>query len=142
MHISTEGIKLIKDFEGLRTKPYICIGGYKTIGYGHLLSNDDNREYISLEEAEELLYLDINKAEDSVMRNIYIDLTQRQFDALVSFTFNLGSAALQRSTLRQKINRNEHDQVSKEFGRWVYANGSIRAGLVKRRLIEAEMYGV
>jgi lysozyme len=140
MRISAEGIKLIKNFEGLRTKPYKCVGGYRTIGYGHLLSNDDNRESINLEEAEKLLSLDISKAENSVQRNIKIDLTQGQFDALVSFTFNLGSAALQRSTLRHKINRHEHDQVPKEFRRWVYANGIIRAGLVKRRSIEAEIY--
>ncbi len=65
-------------------------------------------------------------------------LTQEQFVALTSFTFNLGYAALQRSTLRQKVNRNEHFQVPKELMRWVYSSGKILPGLVRRR--EAELY--
>jgi len=75
-----------------------------------------------------------------VLRNINIELTQGQFDALVSFTFNLGSGALQRSTLRQKINRQEHDAVPKEFMRWVHVSGMVVPGLVRRRQAELELY--
>lgn len=140
MNISTKAINLIKDFEGFKNKPYLCQGGYKTIGYGHMLKANENLEEITNEQAENLLESDIEIAENIVKRNIFVDLTQGQFDALVSFTFNLGSAALQRSTLRQKVNRNEHDDVPIEFMRWVYANGNILPGLVLRRRAEANLY--
>ena len=105
MHISEKAINLIKNFEGLRTKSYICPAGVRTIGYGHVLAANDNRNNISEKEAEKLLRQDVAKSETSVLRNVVVELTQGQFDALVSFTYNLGSASLQRSTLRQKINR-------------------------------------
>ena len=82
----------------------------------------------------------ISKAQQAVISNIYTELTQEQFVALTSFTFNLGYAALQRSTLRQKVNRNEHFQVPKELMRWVYSSGKILPGLVRRREAEAELY--
>lgn len=138
MNISERGLQLIKDFEGYSSKAYLCPAGYKTIGYGHV--TDNNMDEITRSEADNFLAEDIYKAERSVMRNIKIDLTQGQFDALVSFTFNLGSAALQRSTIRQKINREEHQDVPKEFMRWVYAGGMILSGLVKRREAEADVY--
>lgn len=138
MHISERGINLIKDFEGFSSKTYVCPAGYKTIGYGHI--SDNNINDITKIEAEKLLAEDIYKAERSVERNIRVDLTQGQFDALVSFVFNLGGAALQRSTLRQKVNREEHQDVPKEFMRWVYTAGMVLTGLVKRRQAEAEIY--
>ena len=140
MQISTQVIELIKHFEGFRSKVYLCPAGYKTIGYGHVLLEKDKFQEVNSIEAEELLIQDLNKAAISVINNISIMLTQGQFDALVSFTFNLGGAALQRSVLRQKINRQEHQEVAKEFMRWVYAGGVILAGLVKRRALEVEMY--
>lgn len=138
MYISERGVKLIKDFEGFSSKTYVCPAGYKTIGYGHI--SDNNINDITKDEADKLLAEDIYKAERSVKRNIKVDLSQGQFDALVSFAFNLGGAALQRSTLRQKVNREEHQDVPKEFMRWVYAGGIALAGLVKRREAEAEVY--
>ena len=140
MHISEKAINLIKNFEGLRTKSYICPAGVRTIGYGHVLAANDNRNNISEKEAEKLLRQDVAKSETSVLRNVVVSLTQGQFDALVSFTYNLGNAALQRSTLRQKINRHEHEEVPKELRRWVYAGGRVLLGLVKRREAEAEIY--
>ena len=138
---SEQGINLIKNFEGLKTEIYVCPSGYKTIGYGHVVVRGmDNKETIDLLEAENFLLEDIKKAEESVLRNVNIELEQGQFDALVSFTFNLGSAALQRSTLRQKINRCEYDLVPKEFRRWVYAGGMIMSGLVRRREAEVELF--
>jgi lysozyme len=76
----------------------------------------------------------------SVLRLIAVPLTQGQFDALVSFTFNLGSGALQRSTLRRKVNREEHDDVPAELMKWVWAGGSKLKGLVKRRKAEVLIY--
>lgn len=140
MRISEETTNLIKSFEGFRSKPYLCPGGYKTIGYGHVIDRDDDVNYLSRREAAELLEKDIARAENSVKRHIRAKLTQGQFDALVSFTFNLGSAALQRSTLKQKVNREEHEDVPREFLRWIYAGGVALAGLMKRREMEADIY--
>ena len=140
MYISEQAIKLIKNFEGCRTKAYFCPAGLRTIGYGHVLEASDSRDNITISEAEELLQDDVQRIEQSVWRNISIDLTQGQFDALVSFTFNLGAAALQRSTLRQKINRFEHEVVPKEFMRWVYVDGIVYPGLIRRREAEVELY--
>lgn len=83
---------------------------------------------------------DLKIYEYAVSRLIKVYLTQGEFDALVSFCFNLGIASLQRSTLRQKINRNEYDDVEKEFLRWVYINGLISKGLINRRKAEVELY--
>ncbi len=142
MKTSENGFKLIKNFEGLRTEAYICSAGLKTIGYGHVLSANDNRHTITVEEAENLLAFDVNLAELAVLRNIRVELRQNQFDALVSFTFNVGPAALQRSTLRQKINRNEHDEAKEEFLRWIYTGKGISSGLIKRRKMESELYAL
>lgn len=140
MKLSIRVMERIKYFEGFRAKTYICPSGFKTIGYGHKLSSNDFRVNIDKNEAEVLLLQDITKAAMAVVRNINTKLTEGQFDALISFVFNLGSAALQRSTLRQKINRNEHEEVPKEFMRWIYANGKILPGLIRRREMEVAMY--
>lgn len=140
MKTSENGLELIKNFEGLRTEAYICSAGLKTIGYGHVLAANDNRSQISIQEAENLFAFDIKLTEFAVLRNIKVELKQNQFDALVSFTFNVGPAALQRSTLRQKVNRSEHEEAKEEFLRWIYAGGKVIPGLVKRRRVEAEMF--
>jgi len=91
-------------------------------------------------QAIELLEKDVASAERAVLRFITVPLTDGQFDALVSFTFNLGAGALQRSTLRRKVNREEHDDVPAEFMKWVWAGGSKLKGLVKRRKAEVKIY--
>ena len=90
--------------------------------------------------AEELLRRDVGTAERAVLRLIRVPLADGQFDALVSFAFNLGGGALQRSTLRRKVNREEHDAVPAEFRRWVWAGGRKLKGLVRRREAEAGLY--
>ena len=102
-HITQDGIDLIKRFEGFSATVYICPAGYPTIGYGHLVKDSGRYEQgITEAEAEELLRRDVHAAESAVMRLIDVPLTDGQFDALASFTFNLGAGALQRSTLRKK----------------------------------------
>lgn len=140
MRISEDLIELIKKLEGFKADAYLCPGGYKTIGFGHVINKVSDLTHVNYDMAEELLHKDLKKAEDSVQRNIKINLNQGQFDALVSFTFNLGAASLQRSALRQKVNREEHDEVPREFMRWIYAGGIALPGLIKRRGLEAEMY--
>jgi len=140
MIASTEIIELIKSFEGFSSKVYLCPAGLETIGYGHVITAVEKFKIINKENAEKLLKQDVYKAEVLVIRNIHINLTQSQFDALISFTFNLGGAALQRSTLRQKVNRNDHMQVPKELMRWVCSNGQVLPGLIRRRSLESNLY--
>jgi len=141
-HITQDGIDLIKRFEGFSSTVYICPAGYPTIGYGHLVRDHEKFEEISQEEAEALLRIDVESAERAVLRLIKVPLTDGQFDALVSFTYNLGSGALQCSTLRRKVNRQAHSEVPAQLVRWVWAGGRKLNGLVKRRNCESSMYGI
>lgn len=140
MMISDEGLRLIRQFEGFSTVPYLCPAGYWTIGYGHLA--DRGHRLITQEEATELLRDDVKVAEAAVKKFICVPLAQHQFDALVSFTFNLGSGAFQRSTLRRVINREEHAQVPEQLMRWVFAGGKRLSGLVRRRAAEGALYAM
>ncbi len=140
-HITQAGLDLIKHFEGLSLETYICPGGYPTIGYGHVIrKGKEPPKRITKEVAEALLRKDVAWAERAVLRLIDVPLTDGQFDGLVSFTFNLGSGALQRSTLRRKVNREEHWNVPREFLRWVWAGGRRLKGLIRRREAEGRLY--
>jgi lysozyme len=140
-HITKEGLDLICRFEGFSATPYLCPAGYLTVGYGHVVKNPDTfRHGISEQEALTILASDVQTAEHGVLRLISVPLTDGQFDALVSFTFNLGAGALQRSTLRRKINREEHADAPAEFMKWVWAGGKRLKGLVKRRVAEILVY--
>ncbi len=140
-HITQNGIDLIKRFEGFSRTVYFCPAGYPTIGYGHVVKPyEDFSAGIDEVQAEELLRQDAVIAERAVLRLISVPLTDGQFDALVSFTYNLGGGALQRSTLRRKINREEHAEVPEQFMRWVWAGGRKLKGLIRRREAEAGFY--
>ncbi|MEM7620626.1 MAG: lysozyme [Pseudomonadota bacterium] len=162
-HITDDGLNLIKTFEGFVPHLYICAGGYPTIGYGHVILQTDIYDGItgaellgilhkhgveaakeaysmSREEAEEILRRDVHRFERTVLRLINVPLEDGQFDALVSFTYNLGGGALQRSTLRKKVNRGHHGLVPREFRKWVWAGGRKLRGLMRRREAEAELY--
>jgi len=140
-HITQNGLDLIKRFEGFSRTVYFCPAGYPTIGYGHVVKDDkDFSAGIDEAQAEELLRQDAQIAERAVLRLINVPLTDGQFDALVSFTYNLGGGALQRSTLRRKINREEHAEVPEQFMRWVWAGGRKLKGLVRRRASEVVRY--
>ena len=105
-HISRQGLDLICRFEGFSPIIYMCPAGYPTIGYGHLITEANKEQFldgVDEDEALDLLRQDVAVAERAVLRLISVPLTQGQFDALVSFTFNLGAGALQRSTLRRKV---------------------------------------
>jgi lysozyme len=139
-YITQDGIDLIKRFEGFSSTVYICPAGYPTIGYGHLVRSGESYTEIGETEAEELLRKDVETAERAVLRLVNVPLTDGQFDALVSFTFNLGSGAFQRSTLRRKVNRQAHAEVPAQLKRWVWAGGRKLNGLVNRRRSEAALY--
>jgi len=142
-HITQAGVDLIKRFEGFSPTVYICPAGYPTIGYGHVVKPQEREQFaggITTEQAETLLRQDVQTAERAVLRLITVPLTDGQFDALVSFTFNLGAGALQRSTLRRKVNRGDHANVPEEFRKWVWTGGRKLEGLVKRRDAEVTHY--
>ena len=142
-HITQNGINLIKRFEGFEPEIYLDAAGLPTISYGHLIRKGEHKMFengISEAAGEALLIKDVLLAEQAVLRLIHVPLRDGQFDALVSFTFNLGSGALQRSTLRRKVNREEHDEVPEQLMRWVWAGGRRLRGLVRRREAEAHLY--
>ena len=133
-------INFIKQFEGFSATPYYCPSVYRTIGFGHRMKVDEHWEKLTMKEAEEVLAKDILQAEKGVQRLIRVPLNPNQFIALVSFTFNVGTGALQRSTLRQKVNRQDHEEVPEEFMKWIYGNGKILKGLIWRRITESNLY--
>jgi len=142
-HITQHGLNLIKQFEGFSSHIYLDAAGLPTIGYGHLLHVGEAEMFkngITESVAQALLIKDVLRAEQAVLRLITVPLTNGQFDALVSFTFNLGAGALQRSTLRRKVNLEEHADVPTEFLRWVWAGGKKLVGLAKRRKAEVTYY--
>ncbi len=138
--ITPEGAEFIKSFEGFMPKAYSCAGGFKTIGYGHRLGRYEDIGVITKEEAEELFSKDIIKSERAVLRNIYVFLYEHEFDALVSFTFNLGGAALQRSSLRQKLNTHRREEAAEEFNKWILSKGRRLSSLIKRRQAESRLF--
>lgn len=144
-HITEIGLNLIKRFEGFSPTIYICPAGYPTVGYGHLVrpgESDRFRDGVTEVLAGELLKQDVRTAEASVVRLITIPLTDGQFDALVSFTFNLGAGALQRSALRRVVNRGAHEEVAGQLSRWIMAGGRRQPGLVRRRNAESARYAM
>ena len=141
MKTSNKGIDLIKKYEGLRLKAYKCPAGVWTIGYGHTGADVAEGLEITEERADELLLSDIAQFENHVNSVVKSTIKQNQFDALVSFAFNLGGLSIKNSTLLKRVNANPIDPaISDEFAKWVNAGGKRLAGLVKRRAEEAELY--
>lgn len=140
MRVSSRGVELIKKHEGLRLDAYLCPAGVWTIGYGHtrgVRPGDRIKEHM----AEQYLREDLKSSELTVLRLVRHRLNQNQFDALVSFVFNVGAGNFQGSTLLKKINENPRDHdIKAQFKRWVYANKKVLPGLVIRRSEEAELY--
>ena len=139
MKSTNYAILLIKSFEQLRLNSYLCPAGRWTIGYGH--TEGVNRGMLITEKtADAFLKQDIQKAEAEVNK-LEADLTQEQFDALVSFVFNVGTQAFRYSTLRKLIEKDPSDpKIANEFRRWVYAGNTMLPGLVKRREQEIKLY--
>lgn len=137
---SAQGIELIKEYEGFSSTAYMCAAGCLTIGFGHKIKKKDKMVVVTPAEAESLLIQDLFIAERAVIRAVSRELTDNQFAALVSFTFNLGAAALQRSCLRQKVNYGQDKEAAREFLRWVYAGGKRLPGLANRRRAEGILF--
>lgn len=145
MEVSKNGIDLIAGFEGFVSKPYLDPIGIPTIGYGNTFYLNGkkvtlNDAPISEIEARKLLSIIANKFGQQV-KEVTRELNQNQFDAVVSFVYNVGIGNYKKSTLLKKINANPCDaSIAYEFSRWNKAGGKILSGLVKRRKKEAELY--
>ena len=140
MEISQKGLDFIKQFEGVRKKAYLDSVNIPTIGVGHTGPDVEMGMEITDKQVDEYLQEDVKEAEDAVNKLVKIDLTQDQFDALVSFTFNLGAGSLQQSTLLKKVNAGDTEGAAQEFQRWNRAGGKVLVGLTKRRLGEADLF--
>jgi len=144
--ISQKGLDLIKQFEGLKLKPYLCPAGIPTIGYGNTYYPSGAKvkltdPAITQAKAEELLKFLIQSYEKSVDSFCRDDISQHQFDALCSFAYNCGVNNLKSSTLLKKVNTNPNDPtIRTEFMKWNKGAGKVLAGLTKRRQAEADLY--
>ncbi|HHK5709943.1 lysozyme [Serratia nevei] len=144
MNISKSGIELIKRFEGLRLKAYQDSVGIWTIGYGWTQPVDGKKVgpgmQIDQATADRLLKCGVVQYEQGVNQLVKVRITQGQFDALVSFAYNLGLRSLSTSTLLQKLNAGDKQGAADQFGCWVNAGGKRLDGLVARRAAEREMF--
>ncbi len=139
MKTSNKGINLIKEFEGFRQNAYKCSAGVWTIGYGH---TEGVHEFWSITKdvAEGLLKQDLVEVEEA-LNSLNLDFNQNQFDALVSFTFNVGVSAMKKSTLIRLAKADVNDpKIEKQFLRWDKCKGEVLAGLTKRRIAESKLY--
>ena len=156
MNVSADAIKMIQHHEGIRYKPYRCPALLWTIGVGHVLYPDqakipmdqrgayplrpeDNRAF-SKDEVDGILRSDLQRFERGVEQLISVKLTQGQFDACVSFAFNVGLGTLQRSTFRQKVLRGEKDAAIASLLQYCKAGGKVLKGLENRRKDEAALF--
>ena len=156
MITSEKGIQLIKHFEGCHLKPYLCPALLWTVGYGHVLYPEQNRLPLAQRksynlkiehfrnweqsEVDALLKQDLQRFERGVLRYITVPLKQNEFDALVSFSFNLGLGTLQRSSIRSKLNRGDKEGAIKTLLKYCRAGGKILRGLERRRAAEADLF--
>lgn len=139
MTVSDKGLQLIRDAEGLRLKAYLCPAGKWTIGYGHTKGVTKTMA-ITKERAEQLLREDCRTAE-RVLNNLGFNFRQEQFDALVSWIFNLGQGNFAHSTLAARIQTGADDEdITDQLVRWVNSGGKPLIGLMKRRVAEANMF--
>ena len=139
MHISQEGIDLVKKFEGCKLEAYQCAAGVWTIGYGstHGVQKGDTW---SQEKAEIMLIDELEEYGKYVEELVTIPLNQCQFDALTSWTFNLGPSNLQSSTMLQVLNQGDYEGVPYQIKRWNKVSGQVNDGLIRRREAEALLF--
>ncbi len=156
MNVSPKAIAMIKHHEGVRLNPYRCPALLWTVGVGHVINPDHAKVKLELrkalpipdgwdrkltgDEVDAILRADLARFEKGVATYCPVPLTQGQFDALVSFSFNVGLGTLQRSTLRQKVLRGDMEGASQELLKYCMAGGKILKGLQKRRIDERAVF--
>ncbi|EMW3234939.1 lysozyme [Pseudomonas aeruginosa] len=139
MRTSQQGLSLIKSFEGLRLQAYQDAVGVWTIGYGATRGVKAGMS-INKEQAERMLLNDVQRFEPELDKLVKVPLNQNQWDALMSFVYNLGSANLASSTLLKLLNKGDYRGAADQFPRWVNAGGKRLEGLVKRRAAERALF--
>lgn len=156
MNVSQKCINMIKHHEGVRQRPYQCPALLWTVGVGHVIDPAHGRlkleerrglpipagwdRQVPMEEVDDILKKDLARFEQGVARLCPGPLTQGQFDALVSFSFNVGLGNLQRSTIRMKVNRGDFEGAAEAFLDWTKAGGKVLKGLVNRRNDERALF--
>ena len=140
MKTSKDGLDFIQDVEGCKLFAYLDTGGVWTIGVGHTGPEVVKGLSCTLEQVTKWLAEDVREAEDAINRLVKVPLTQNQFDALVSFVFNVGVNAFKGSTMLQKLNGKDYVGASNQFPRWNKDNGRVITGLTKRRLLEQSVF--
>lgn len=140
MNLSDEGLDLIKRYESCDLTAYQDIGGIWTIGYGHTGKNVTPGLTWTQDQADAALRDDTQNAVAEVNRVVKVPLTQGEFDALVSFTYNVGSGALESSTMLKLLNQGDYSGAAAEFERWDKVHGVVVAGLLRRRLDEEQEF--
>lgn len=145
MKTSKAGLNLIKQFESFRAAPYLCSAGVPTIGYGTTVYPNGIKvklsdQKITQQLSETFLQHHVNAIEKDVLSLVKVPLTQNQFDALVSFAYNVGLGAFQDSTLLKLLNAGDIDGASKQFERWNKAGGKVSNGLTRRRNAEKVLF--
>jgi len=139
MKTGTKGIELIKHFEGCELEAYKCAAGVWTIGYGHI-KGVTPESVITQEQAEQMLVEELNEYEGYINDMVTTPLSQNQFDALVSWVYNLGGGNLKASTLLKVVNQGDFDGVPAQIMRWNKAGGKVLEGLTRRRQAEADLF--
>jgi lysozyme len=154
MEFSKNGIKWLEQLEGRKRFKYLDAAGLCTLGIGHLLTKSEltsGKMYIggeailysqglTHEQIDQLLIQDLQSPVDCVNSCVKVELTQNQFDCLVSFAYNCGNGAFQNSTLLKLLNKGGYDQVPTQLLRWVHADGKVCQGLINRREREIELW--
>jgi len=140
MKTSLEGIDLIKHFEGCELEAYKCPAGVWTIGYGHIKGVQEG-DVITEQQADDMLVEELEEYENYIHNLVSCPLNQNQFDALVSWVYNLGSSNLQASTLLKVLNAGDYAGVPAQMLRWNKAGGKVLEGLTRRRQAEADLFG-
>lgn len=140
MKTSLEGINLIKHFEGCELEAYKCPAGVWTIGYGHIKGVQEG-DVITEQQADDMLVEELEEYENYIHNLVSCPLNQNQFDALVSWVYNLGSSNLQASTLLKVLNVGDYAGVPAQMLRWNKAGGKVLEGLTRRRQAEADLFG-
>jgi lysozyme len=139
MKLSKAGADLIKKYEGFKLTAYLCPANVWTIGWGHT-GNVKKGQVITQAQADALFDKDIQRFVDAVNQAVKVEVTQNQFDALVSFAYNCGVGALQKSTLLEYVNKRQFSKAAAEFDRWTKGKGKVLPGLVRRRDEEQALF--
>lgn len=143
MRTSIKAIDLIKQYEGCELKVYKDSKDFLTVGYGHKILPQDRlklNQTITQEQADSFLAFDLARTEAGVDRLLHVDVTDNQFDALVSFAFNIGVGALERSSLLNNLNTKRFTTAADELLQWNHSGGVVVKGLLLRRTAERSLF--